>query len=43
MINAPNNWDDLNIEYIEDLQISPENNEIIVKNEARKYTKIIYT
>ena len=24
-----NNWDDLNIEYIEDLQISPENNEII--------------
>ena len=34
MINAPNNWDDLNIEYIEDLQISPENNEIIGINQG---------
>ena len=24
-----NNWDDLNIEYIEDLQISPDNNEVL--------------
>ena len=27
--NDMNNWDDLNIEYIEDLQISPDNNEVI--------------